>query len=204
VSTRRSGSGRSDAVAAVIAPFSQALGSFVLHFLAQHFLGVSGLGRFALVYGLVAIATAVTTGLVGDSLTVLDRSRPEIRAGIQTWLLIIAPICSLLLVLFATLSGTVALAPAAVGGGACVLFVVEDTVRRTLMASFQFWSVAVTDIVGMCVSVSAVLLTATFGDVTLSWLLIALGAGQAIATVVGIGLLRESSGAMDSGEPPSR
>src|SRR3954462_5201774 len=69
---------------AVGAQLSQALASFALQVLAARLLGASGLGTFALLYGAIVIGTALCTGLVGDSLTVLDRSPPRIRAGLQT------------------------------------------------------------------------------------------------------------------------
>ncbi len=68
---------------AVGAQLSQALASFVLQVLAARLLGASGLGTFALLYGGIIIGTALCTGLVGDSLTVLDRNDPHIRAGLQ-------------------------------------------------------------------------------------------------------------------------
>ena len=53
--------------------------------LALRLMGVEGLAKYALLFGIVVIATAVVTGLVGDSLTVLDRSDPSVRAGLRSW-----------------------------------------------------------------------------------------------------------------------
>src|SRR3954454_14327254 len=75
---------------AVSGQLSQAVLSFVLLLVAAHSLGAAGLGRFALVLSAMVTLTALCNGLVGDSLIVLDRHNPEIRAGLQAWLLVAA------------------------------------------------------------------------------------------------------------------
>jgi len=68
---------------AIAAQLSQAMASFVLQVIVARTLGAKGLGAFALIYGAIILGTALCTGLVGDSLTVLDRNTPTIRAGLQ-------------------------------------------------------------------------------------------------------------------------
>ena len=61
---------------AISGQLSQALVSFTLSLLAAHALGASGLGVFALVYSAMITTTALCNGMVGDSLTVMERGRP--------------------------------------------------------------------------------------------------------------------------------
>ena len=81
---------RAPAVGALVAQVAQALGNFVLQVLAARELGASGLGMFAFLFGTLVMATAVSTGLVGDSLTVLDRHEPAVRAALWRigWLVV--------------------------------------------------------------------------------------------------------------------
>src|SRR6478752_8997892 len=91
LSTLQSGLGARLAVlGGISAQLSQALGSLVLQVVAARMLGADGLGAFAVLYGVIIMATAVCTGFVGDSLTVLDRGRGDIRAALQNWLLVLS------------------------------------------------------------------------------------------------------------------
>ena len=47
-------------------------------------------------YGLLVLATAVCSGLVGDSLTVLDRAEARIRAGLHGWTALISALAGVL------------------------------------------------------------------------------------------------------------
>ena len=180
---------RSAPVAAVVAQFSQAIGSFLLHFLAQHFLGVEGLGRFALVYGLIVIATSIVTGLVGDSLTVLERNDPAIRSGLQLVTWVVSTVAGATLLVGGLISGRMSVTEAALAGLACWAFVFEDVLRRSLMATLRFWSLALVDASALVASVCFVLLAAWFGDVTQSVLLLGLVIGQVVATVLAVRML---------------
>ena len=68
---------------AMVAPFAQALSSLALQVIAVRELGADGFGVYALLYAAVVMAMALSNGLVGDSLTVLDRGRPEVRGAIS-------------------------------------------------------------------------------------------------------------------------
>src|SRR4051794_32403811 len=59
------------AIGALGAQVMLALGGFVLQVVATRELGKTGLGTFALLYGAIVMATALSTGLLGDSLIVL-------------------------------------------------------------------------------------------------------------------------------------
>src|SRR5690606_36563309 len=71
------------AVGALAGQVTLALGNFVLAIVAARELGPTGLGAYALMFGVIVMATAATTGLLGDSLTVLDRRDPPIRASLS-------------------------------------------------------------------------------------------------------------------------
>ena len=124
--------------AAVAAQGSQSIGSLVLQVLAARGLGAEGLGKFGLLYGTLVVATAIATGFVGDSMTVLDRSRPPIRAALQGWLGLIAtsgshcwPSRSAGALDSSTLPTALAF------GAATLVFLFEDAVRRLLMANLK-------------------------------------------------------------------
>ena len=129
------------AMGAISAQFSQAFGSFVLQALAARTLGLTDFGAFAVLIGGIVLATGIMTGFVGDSLTVLDRSDPRIRTALQLWCLILAAGTFVVSAGLAERSGLAGLHVALVFGAATAAWVVEDTVRRLLMATLRFWSV---------------------------------------------------------------
>ena len=125
---------RLPALAAALAQLAQAAGSFALQVVAAHALGASGLGTISLCLGTTILTTAVTSGLVGDSLTVLDRHDRRVRAALQAWLVVVTLAGSVGAALVLNLTGVL-------GGGEAVLFAVataafqvEEVLRRVLMA----------------------------------------------------------------------
>ncbi len=177
----------------VAAQGSQAVGSFTLQILAAKLLGLEGLGRFAALFAIVILATAVCSGFVGDSLTVLDRSRPDVRAGLEGWLLIIVASVGLLTTAGAWGSEFVNAHTAVAFGGATAAFVVEDTLRRLLMVSLQFWRIVVVDISGLIGSLVVIVLADRLApQLTLAHFLVALMVGQLLATLVAVGVLERT------------
>jgi O-antigen/teichoic acid export membrane protein len=178
------------AAGGVSAQFSQAVASFVLTVAGVRFLPVSEFGVLALLLGSLVLATALMTGFVGDSLTVLDRRSPPIRAALEFWCLAIAG--GLVIV------GTaLTLAPGLLDGGQALLFglalaafTLEDTARRLLMANLRFWSVVTVDLSALAVSTGfLVAMHVRRGHLELVDFLVALALGQLVATVVGVALL---------------
>src|SRR5690554_5775061 len=129
-----------DALGGIAAQGSQAGASFVLQILAVRLLGLEGLGVFAALYGIVIVATGVATGFVGDSLTVLDRSVTAVRAGLQTWWAGLSAGLGLIVAAGAWATGMVEGRTALAFGLATTLFLLEDALRRLLMATLRFWS----------------------------------------------------------------
>jgi len=182
---------RAGALGAVAAQLAQALTSVVLSIAAARALGAEGVGVYGLCYAGIVLATAISTGLVGDSLTVLDRRDDRIRAGLQT----VAVSCSVSagFVAFAVswAAGLLPVTEAAVFAIGTALFLLEDTLRRLLMASMRFWSVVVVDL--SCLVAVAVVLVSCAAATGLSMLHIvgALAVSQAVGAGVAIALLPE-------------
>jgi O-antigen/teichoic acid export membrane protein len=186
----RAGRSRREAAGAVTAQFSQAAASFLLSVAALRSLKTADYGVLALLLGVLVVATALMTGFVGDSLTILNRHDDRIRAGLEIWALIIA--VSLLVggAIFGYSAGLLDPVDAALFGLSLAAFTLEDCGRRLLMANLRFWSVVATDLTYL-VAAAVILLTArlTSGHLRLADFLIALVLGQALATGVAIALL---------------
>lgn len=174
------------AAAALAAQVTVAGGSFLVQALAARELGAAGFGTFAILFGAVVMATAVSTGLVGDSLTVLDRGRPEVSNAL--WRVGGATIA-----LAAATSTTVALlagqppSRAALFGAVVAAFMLADLCRRLLMAELLFWRLAAVDAVGAGVGVGTAWLWTLAADPAVEHFLLAVLASQlttaALATV---------------------
>lgn len=174
----------------VTAQASQALASFTLQLLAVRLLGLDGLGRFATAYALIVVATALVTGFVGDSLTVLDRRDPRIRAGLQVWWLGLSFFAGVVLAVALGATGFVVWSTALVFGVATTIFVLEDTLRRLLMAGLAFWRIVLVDLAGLLVVVGAIVLAGmVVGDLGLIHFFGALGLGQLAALLLAVLLL---------------
>jgi O-antigen/teichoic acid export membrane protein len=178
---------------AVVSQFSQAAASLLLTVAGVRALSISTFGVLSFLLGTLVFATAIMTGFVGDSLTVLDRHDRSVRAGLQAWSTIIA--CGLL-VAGASLSyvtGLLEPADALLYGLALVAFTVEDTARRLLMATLRFWSVVVTDMCYLFAALAVLLAArATSGGLALHNFLWALVVGQVLATLVAVSLAPKS------------
>lgn len=180
------------AFAAVGSQLSQAFASFVLQVIAARELGSAGLGVFALLYGSIVMATAVSSGLVGDSLTILDRHDPDIRCALRSLAaatVTLAPAVGLVVVLTTQhLGAGTSLAFAA----AMATFMLADVLRRLLMANMRFWRLIGVDLAGLSASLLTVGVTLLLGGgVSLGVLLLAMAVGQATTVVVMATLLPE-------------
>lgn len=174
----------------IAAQMSQALGSLLLQVLAARLLGADGLGAFAVLYGLIVMATAVCTGFVGDSLTVLDRQRRDIRSALQAWLLVLAAAGALVAALVAVLGGFLDAVGAVLFGAATAVFLVEDALRRLLMADLRFWRIVAVDLASLAGSLITLLAVAlSGGTIGLGTLMLSLLVGQLVASAVAVALL---------------
>lgn len=177
---------RSAALAAVVAQVWQAAGSFGLQLLAARLLGGPGLGAVSLCLGLIILATAVTSGLVGDSLTVLDRTRASIRGALIGWGLALAGVSGILVAAGLVATGFLDTSPGLAVGLATVLFVLEELVRRILTASMHFWRLVLLDTSALAVSLTLLAILASRSSLSVGSFFAALAAGQAAGIAVGL------------------
>jgi O-antigen/teichoic acid export membrane protein len=140
---------RRPATGALTAQGTQAVAGLALQVAAARELGAAGLAAFSLAYGAIVLATAVCSGLVGDSLTVLDRHAPGIRAGLHVSAVLVSGAAAVVGGALALLTAVVPLWAGSLLGLATAAFIVEDTLRRLLMASGRFWSLPVVDVTSL-------------------------------------------------------
>ncbi|GAB3357144.1 MATE family efflux transporter [Modestobacter lapidis] len=175
---------RRPAAGALAGQATSALAGLVLQVAAARELGAAGLAAFSLVYGAIVLATAVCSGLVGDSLTVLDRTDPGIRAGLHVGTAVVSGAAGLVGCLLAVVTGLVPAWAGLLLGLATAAFIVEDTLRRLLMAAGRFWSLPAVDVTSMALALAVLVWLATTGNLSLTSFVVALLAGQTGAALV--------------------
>jgi O-antigen/teichoic acid export membrane protein len=180
---------RRPAAGALAGQATSALAGLVLQVAAARELGAAGLAAFSLAYGAIVLATAVSSGLVGDSLTVLDRADPGIRAGLHVGTAVVSGVAGLIGCLLAVATGVVPAWAGLLLGLATTAFIVEDTLRRLLMATGRFWSLPAVDVTSMALALAVLVWAALSGELTLTTFVVALLAGQTGAALVAWGLL---------------
>jgi large repetitive protein len=171
-------------LAAVVTQVWQAGTSFAIQILAAHLLGAEGLGLVALCLGAIVVGTSVTSGLVGDSLTVLDRRDRRVRAGLEAWTLIATGLTTAVSVAVLWLTGALAGWQLVVFGLAGLAFQVEELLRRLLMANQRFWSLLAVDTTALVGSVAVLVGFGLTGTVTVTTFLVAVVVGQLLGAVV--------------------
>ena len=173
------------AAGAVAGQATLALGSFVLQLLAARTLGAEGLGVFALLFGSVVIATAVSSGLIGDSLTVLDRHDPVLRAALAGSALSVVGGSAAAAFVLGSALGSLRVSTAALFAAATAAFMTADLLRRTLMACQRYWRLVAVDS-GAFVAAMGVLLLLRGHGLTIDSFLAALLVGQVAACLVAL------------------
>ena len=174
----------SPAVAAALAQLAQAAGSFVLQVVAAHALGARGLGVVSLCLGVIILVTAVTSGLVGDSLTVLDRHEPSVRAALQGLTLVMVAGGSTLAALALNLTGILDGPQAVAFAVATAVFQLEEVLRRVLMAALRFWTLLIVDGAAVGSTLVALAVLAATGEIEVGSFLVAIAIGQSVGIVV--------------------
>lgn len=173
------------ALGAIAAQAAQAAVSLALQILVARLLGIADYGRFAILYGVIVLASGVVTGLVGDALVVLDRADRRVRAGLEVWLVVTALTSAALAAVVAAGTGFANPGEAGLFALAMAAFVVEEIVRRLLMAGYAFARVIAADLTGFVVSLGLLAGVASTQTLSLSAFLGAIALGQAIGAVVG-------------------
>jgi O-antigen/teichoic acid export membrane protein len=175
---------RRAAAGAVLGQVTQAIAGLVLQAAAARYLGAAGFAAFALGYGLVVLATAVCSGLVGDSLTVLDRTEPRVRAGLHGWAALVSAGAGAVGAAAAVLSGLLPVWAGLLLGAATAAYIVEDTLRRLLMASGRFWSLPAVDGTSLLLALVTLVIAGATDRLTLSAFVVALLVGQTGAALM--------------------
>lgn len=175
---------RRPATGALTAQGTQAVAGLALQVAAVRELGAAGLAAFSLAYGAIVLATAVCSGLVGDSLTVLDRHAPGIRAGLHVSAVLVSGAAAVVGGALALLTAVVPLWAGLLLGLATAAFIVEDTLRRLLMASGRFWSLPVVDVTSLGPALAVLVTAGLSGRLTLATFVVALLVGQSGAALV--------------------
>lgn len=179
---------RSRAVGAAVAQVWQAVGNFGLQIIAAWTLGAAGLGLISLSLGVIILATALASGMIGDSLVILQRDNPRIRGALLGWALIVAAVSA---VVTGVAMAVTLLTPLQAVLFACALvaFQFEELLRRVFMGVMQFWRLVVVDSVAVMGALGSLALVALFGSVTVEAFFAALLFGQLAAIVVAVLLL---------------
>ncbi len=161
--------------------------SLVLSIVALRALGAGGLGAFSLLFGILTTLNAVQSGWIGDSLTVLDRFDPGYRRALfqsQGVAIVLVGIVSTIL---ANLVGGVDDDTALLFGLASVMWILEETLRRILIARREFWKLAANDGAFAAGSLGLLAVVAVSGaQFTLQTLVASLLAGAVVAFGVGV------------------
>ena len=180
------------ALGAIAAQAAQAAVSLALQILVARLLGIADYGRFAILYGVIVLASGIVTGLVGDALVVLDRADRRIRAGLEVWLAIAAATSAVIAAVVAAVTGFASPAEAGLFTLAMVAFVVEEIVRRLLMAGYAFSRVIAADLTGFVVSLALLAAAAAVQALSLGAFLGVIAAGQTVGAIVGWRLVPRS------------
>ncbi len=162
-----------------------AAASLGLQLIAFSQLGAGGLGSFSLLFGILITVNSIQSGWIGDSLTVLDRFEPGYRrALIQSQVLAIGLTFVVTTVVSLPVGG-VGLNTAVLFGLASTAWVIEETMRRLLIARREFWKLAANDAAFAIGSLTLVGFTIlTDNQFTLETLILALFAGAVVANSV--------------------
>jgi len=181
VGTRRSrGPGRP--LGAVVSQFTVAGTSLLLALVALRELGTAGLGTFSLLFGVLITATALQTGWIGDSLTVLDRFEPGTRRALRRSQSIAIPVIFGATSALGAVLTEIDTSTALLFGASSAAWAVEETLRRLLIARREFWNLALND-VAFAVGAFGVIgiVIATGAAFSVQTMVIALLAGSVVA-----------------------
>lgn len=187
--TRLRSAATSNASGAAVAQAWQAVASFLLQVLASHFLGKSGFGVVALAFGVIIFGTALTSGVVGDSLTVLDRHEKTVRAGLQMWTLTLCLAWPVAAALVLVASGVISGGAAVAFGVACGLFQLEEILRRIFMAGLRFWWLVAIDSAALIGSVGTLLILHARQPLTVGSFFVALAVGQFLGSLAAVAVM---------------
>ncbi|MEJ2577537.1 MAG: hypothetical protein P8Z68_00390 [Kineosporiaceae bacterium] len=172
------------------AQFSQAAGSFVVSVLSLRQTDVHVFATLSLALGALVVVTSISTGLIGDPLTVLDRHDPATRTALRRLLLVVLVAVSVLGAVAPVAGGLLGVGEGLMFGLLVAVWVLEDVLRRLLIAGLHFWRVVAVDLTHLVVVVGILEVAATLSarppGVTRFFLALIVGQLAALALAVGI------------------
>lgn len=161
--------------------------SLLLQVIAARSLGLPGYGAFALCLAVLVSMTALFSAYVGDSIAVLDRRDPRVRAAVLTSMLFGFLLAMVVGLLLPPLLGRGDGLTAPVFAAMLVAWLAEETLRRLFMARLEFWKLLGNDVTYLVVTVLALLaLYLATGTVTLTLLFAAMGLGALVAVLAAV------------------
>jgi O-antigen/teichoic acid export membrane protein len=139
---------------AVAAQGTAAAASLVLQIVVVRAIGEVGFGTYQVLLAALLLVTTIQTGLIGDSLNVLDRERPGVRGALMAaqGAALVAGTLVAVAVAVAVTIGTGGASLVAAYALATALWLLEDTCRRMFMARLRFWHLVVNDLVYLVVA----------------------------------------------------
>jgi O-antigen/teichoic acid export membrane protein/O-antigen ligase len=136
---------RSRPAAAIVSQGIVAGSSVVLQLVVARSQGDEQLGQLALLLGVLITLNAVQSGWVGDSLTVLDRHEPRLRTALQRSLLVALVVVGVVAFGVAQFVDGLTTRTGVIFAVVMVLWALEETGRRILIARREFWPLALND-----------------------------------------------------------
>ncbi|WP_061294916.1 hypothetical protein [Herbidospora cretacea] len=165
-------------------------GSVVLQLIAVRFLGPEAFGAYAIMMAVLVAVTTVYSSWVGDSLNVLDRFNPRIRAALCASILGLTAAGTLVGVAFALLLDLADAAGVAAFALLTVLWLPQESARRLLNARLEFGRLVLNDLVYVGTTLAILAgLWAGGTPFTLTWILGAMCAGQVLSLALTLLLL---------------
>ena len=163
--------------------------SLIVQLGAARTLGVAGFGTFALLLSLLVVLNATVTGLVGDSLTVLDRTDPAIGAALS-WIQAVLTVAGALgaaaaAVLLTELRGLDVI----LYSGLIAAWLSEELGRRRLMAGLRYLRLAVNDGVYGVVTLGLLAPAIVDGNASIRSFFLSMFVGASAAFLVGLAQL---------------
>ncbi|WP_210101699.1 hypothetical protein [Paeniglutamicibacter antarcticus] len=168
-----------------MAQATQSATTLIVSMLAARLLGIEALGLFSILYGAFVLAAGITTGFIGDSLMVLDRHNPSIRAGLAAWFVILSLIIGLAGFAMTWIGFKFTIGGAMLYALAAITFVGEDLVRRNHMALLGFYRIIVMDLVVMVATCGVIAAVILAGNASIESFLFAIICGQSCGMFLG-------------------
>ncbi len=176
-------------LSAVVAQGWQAIGSLGLQIIAAWAMGAAILGQLSLSLGIIILTTALTSGVVGDSLVVLDRHERVVRSGLVGWTLTLNILGVFGVSAVVHMAGLLSAGETVAFALALGSFQLEELVRRIFMATLRFWRLVVIDSSAVVTTLALVGAWSLIRPVELITFFSAMVLGQGVGILVGLLML---------------